>query len=88
VVHCSRFAIRNDRFASLTLCIEPEGVFFLLGKGEEVSVSDVFTTSPVTVKLTGSDDGPIVSIWPVAGEVRAEKDGVDVLDLLQQCVDV
>jgi hypothetical protein len=85
MAHKNHFVIRNELAGSLTLNIEPEGAFFPLGKGEEVSVFDVFTTAPVTVKLTHSDRGePILSIWPGDGEVRVEKDGVDVLDLLQK----
>ena len=85
----NRFVVRNDLTQPLTLNIEPEGAFFLLGRGEEVSVTDVFTTAPVTVKLTDSDKGgPILSIWPGDGEVRVEKDGVNVLELLQQDVGV
>jgi hypothetical protein len=83
------FVIRNDLSTSLLLNMEPEGAFFALGRGEEVSVSDVFTTAPVTLKLTNSDGGePILSIWPGDGEVRVEKNGVDVLDLLQKGVGV
>lgn len=83
------FAIRNDLSKPLTLNIEPEGAFFPLGKGDEVSVSEVFTTAPVTVKLTDSGKGdPILSFWPGDGEVRIEKDGVDVLDLIQKGVGV
>jgi hypothetical protein len=54
-----------------------------------VSVLDVFTAAPVTVKLTTSNGGhPILSIWPGDGEVRVEKDGIDVLDLVQKGVRV
>jgi hypothetical protein len=85
MVHHNRFIIRNDLPGSLTLNIEPEGAFFPLVRGEEVSVSDEFTTAPVTVKLTASAKGePILSIWPGDGEVRVEKDGVDVFDLIQR----
>jgi hypothetical protein len=81
----SQFVIRNDLSKSLTLNIEPEGAYFALGKGEEVSVTDVFTTVPVTVKVSASGKGePIVSIWPGDGDVRIEKDGVNVLDLIQK----
>lgn len=87
MAHRNHFMIRNDLAAPLTLNIEPEGAFFPLGRGEEVSVSDVFTAAPVTVTVTHSDNGdPIVSIWPGDGEVRVEKDGVDVLDLMQRDV--
>ncbi len=84
MTHQNQFVIHNDLSSSLILNIEPEGAFFSLGKGEEVSVLDVFTTVPVTVKLSNSDKGePILSIWPGDGEVRVEKNGVDVLELLQ-----
>jgi hypothetical protein len=87
MAHRNHFVIRNDLPKSLTLNIEPEGAFFSLGKGEEVSVTDVFTTAPVTVKLTNSAQGdPILSIWPGDGEVRVEKDGVDLFDLIQKGV--
>jgi hypothetical protein len=77
----SRFVIRNDLPRAVILSIEPEGVFFPLGEEEEVSVVDVFTTHPVTLRLGRSDQGdPIASIWPGDGEVRVEKEGVDILD--------
>jgi hypothetical protein len=89
MAHHNQFVIRNDLSRPLILNIEPEGAFFPLGRGEEVSVFDAFTTAPVTVKLTNSDRGePILSIWPGDGEVRVEKNGVDVLDLLQKGVGV
>jgi len=79
----NRFVIRNDLSNPVTLNIEPEGAFVSLGKGEEVSVTDDFTDTPVTIKLCDSAGGPIISIWPGDGNVRVEKDGVDVLDLIQ-----
>ncbi len=81
----NHFIIRNDLFQTLTLNLEPEGAFFPLARGEEVSVTDLFTAAPVTVKLTASAQGePILSLWPGDGEVRVEKDGVDVFDLIQK----
>jgi hypothetical protein len=81
----NHFVIRNDLSSPLTLNIEPEGVFFPLGKGEEVSVVDEFTTAPVTIKLATSDKGePVVSLWPGDGEVRVMKDGSDVFDLIEK----
>ena len=89
MAHQNRFVLRNELSPALMLNIEPEGAFFPLGKGEEVTVFEVFTTAPVTVKLTSSDRGdPILSIWPGDGEVRVEKDGMDVLNLLQNGVGV
>jgi hypothetical protein len=85
MTHHNHFVLRNDLSRSLTLNIEPEGAVFPLGKGEEVAVREAFTTAPVTVKLTTSDKGdPIVSIWPGDGEVRVEKGGVDVFDLIEK----
>jgi hypothetical protein len=80
----NRFVLRNDLAKPLTLNIEPEGAFFPLEQGESVSVIDVYTVAPVTVKFSNSDKGdPIVSIWPGDGDVRVEKEGVDLLDLIQ-----
>ena len=77
MAHHNHFVIRNDFSTSLILNIEPEGAFFPLGKGEEVSVSEVFTTVPVTVKLTTSAKGDLIaSIWPGDGEVSVKKNGV------------
>ena len=79
----SRFVIRNDLAEPLSLNIEPEGALFSLASGEEVSVIDEFASQPVTVKLSKSERGGLVaSIWPGDGEVRVEKDGVDVLDMV------
>jgi hypothetical protein len=85
----SQFVIRNDLDSSLTLNVEPEGAFFLLSKGEEVLVSDEFTAEPVTLKLSNADGGnPVLSIWPGDGDVKVEKDGVDVLELIQNTLGV
>jgi hypothetical protein len=83
----NHFVIRNDSSEALTLNIEPEGAFFPLPKGEEVSVIEVFTSAPVTIKLSKSDKGqPIISIWPGDGEVRVEKNGANIFDLIQKGV--
>ncbi|HWE40738.1 MAG TPA: hypothetical protein VG406_29630 [Isosphaeraceae bacterium] len=77
-----QFLIRNDLSRLLILNIEPEGAFVPLAEGEEVSVIDDDEAEPVTVKLSNSARGePILSIWPGDGDVRVEKDGVNVLDL-------
>lgn len=79
----NRFVIRNDLAERLTLNIEPEGELFPLASGDEVSVIDVFASQPVTLKLSKSEEGGlVVSIWPGDGEVRVERDGVDVLDMV------
>ncbi|MEX2172723.1 MAG: hypothetical protein WD872_00090 [Pirellulaceae bacterium] len=79
----NQFVICNDLAQPLRLNIEPEGAVFSLSKGEEVQITDVFTSQPVTIKLTRSEKGePVVSIWPGDGEVTVEKDGIDMLDML------
>lgn len=89
MAHSNRFSIRNDSSTALTLNIEPEGAFFCLQKGEEVWVFDEFKTTPVSLNWTTSDQGtPIVSLWPGDGEIRVEKDGINVFDLLQQRVSI
>jgi hypothetical protein len=89
MAHRNHFLIRNDSPTTLTLNIEPEGVFFLLQKGEQVRVFEEFKTTPVSLNWTISDQGaPIISLWPGDGEIRVEKDGIDVFDLLQQQVNI
>lgn len=81
----TEFMIRNDQARSLILNIEPEGAFFALKAGEEVTVVDRFTERPVTVTFTNSEKGEsVLSIWPGDGEVRVEKNGMDVLELIQE----
>jgi len=80
----NQFAITNRMSKPLTLNIEPEGAFFPLANGEEVLVTDVFRSAPVSITLDNSEKGdPIISIWPGDGEVKVEKNGVDVLELIQ-----
>lgn len=82
--HRNEFVISNGWTKPLMLNIEPEAVVFTLSKGEEVRVTDVFESAPVTIKLTSSDRAePMISIWPGDGEVTVEKDGVDVFDIVQ-----
>lgn len=89
MAHSNRFLIRNDSSTALTLNIEPEGVFFCLQKGEEAWVFDEFGAIPLSLKWTTSDQGiSIVSLWPGDGEIRVEKDGINVFDLLQQRVSI
>ena len=85
MAHHNEFVIANDLSSPLILNIEPEGAFFPLARGEEVSVFEEYTAAPVTVKFTNSDTGaPILSIWPGDGEVTVKKDGINVLDVLQK----
>jgi hypothetical protein len=81
----SEFVICNDQSKILVLNIEPEAVRFALLKGEEVKVTHVFETSPVTIKLTASERSELfLSIWPGDGDVMVLKDGINVLDLIQR----
>lgn len=85
----NRFVIRNDFGRPLTLCLEPYGAFFDLSEGEEVSVCDAYDEVPSTVKLSGSGvEAVVVSIWPGDGDVRVEKGGIDLLDLVQDAAEV
>jgi hypothetical protein len=77
----SKFVIQNDLGRPMILNIEPEGMFFRLDDGQEVSVTDSYHIAPVTLKIARENGGdPIVSIWPGDGEVKVEKDGIDVLE--------
>jgi predicted Fe-Mo cluster-binding NifX family protein len=83
--NANRFVIENNSNKPLDLYVEPEGALFLLGRGEKVTVSEHFTKTPVNVIVSTSETGATeVSIWPGDGEVRVEKDGVDVLALIQE----
>jgi hypothetical protein len=78
----NRFLLINELPTGLVLNIEPEGVIYMLGTGEEVLIHDQFSKSPVTLKVSTSNKADIIlSIWPGDGTVRVEKDGVDILDL-------
>ncbi len=78
----SRFVLQNDLGRPMILNIEPEGMFFRLEEGHEVSVTDIYSNAPVTLKFTCEGGGdPVVSIWPGDGEVKVEQDGRDVLEL-------
>ena len=79
-----RFVISNNLPEPLTLNIEPEGVWFPLPSGEKVSVLDMFKSEPVTIVFDKAKNGnTIVSIWPGDGELRVEKDGENLFDLIQ-----
>jgi len=79
----SFFRIENDSPNKVVLYVEPEGAAFPLGAGEQVLVFDVYTKSPVTLRFSKSDEGDAcISVWPGDGEVRVEKDGVNLHDLM------
>ncbi len=82
----SRFVIQNDLSAPVIVNIEPECVQVSLSPGEKVTVRDAFDQEPVTLKIESDQGDTIVSVWPGDGEVRVEKDGVDVFDLIEKGV--
>ena len=82
----SRFVIQNDLSGPVVLNIEPEGVPFPLASGEKVTVWDTFESEPVTLRVESDRGDTIISVWPGDGEVRVEKDGVDLFDLIQKGV--
>jgi hypothetical protein len=84
--HHSRFVIQNDLSGPVILNIEPECVHFSLASGEKVTVQDTFEKEPVTLKVESDRGDTIISVWPGDGEVRVEKDGVDVFDLIEKGV--
>jgi hypothetical protein len=83
VTNPSRFLIQNDLSDPLIVNIEPECVQVSLSSGEKVTVYDAFNNEPVTLKVDFDNGETIISVWPGDGEVRVEKDGVDVFDLLE-----
>ena len=80
----SRFVIQNDLPAPVILNIEPECFQFALATGGKVTVQDKFEEEPVTLKVESEGGDTIISIWPGDGEVRVEKDGVDVFDQIDK----
>ena len=81
----NRFVIRNNLSKPLELCVEPFGSIFPLAEGEEVTVRETFSESPVNLILTDAKDGgAVLSVWPGDGDVTVESDGVDVLGMEQQ----
>jgi hypothetical protein len=83
----NQFVISNDHVTPLILIVEPEATELALAKDEHVVVKDAFKKEPVTIQFSKSQTGePIVSIWPGDGELTVEKDGVDVLELVQNTV--
>lgn len=79
----NHFVIENASDNLLVLNIEPEAVRFPVAIGQAVSVHESYEIQPVTLKLERSEDGKtLISIWPGDGNVRVEKDGTDVFDLL------
>jgi hypothetical protein len=78
----SRFVIQNALSGPAIVNIEPECVQLSLLPGEAVTVQDAFDQEPVTLKAESDNGETIISIWPGDGEVRVEKDGVDVFVII------
>ena len=82
----SRFVIQNELSGPLVVNVEPESVHFPLASGDRVTVQDTFEKEPVTLKIECDKGDTIISVWPGDGEVRVEKDGVDVFALVERGV--
>ena len=80
----SRFLIQNHLSGPVILNIEPECVHLSLAAGDIVAVLDTFEREPVTLRIESDGGDTIISVWPGDGEVRVEKDGVDVFDLIEK----
>jgi hypothetical protein len=80
----SRFVIQNDLSGPAIVNIEPECVEISLYPGEKVTVHDAFDREPVTLKVESDNGETIISVWPGDGQVKVEKDGVDVFDLIEK----
>lgn len=79
----NRFVIQNDVARALIVNIEPECVQVSLTLGEKLTVEDSFENEPLTLKVESNNDETIISVWPGDGEVRVEKDGVDVFEIVE-----
>lgn len=82
--HHNRFTIRNALAGPAIVNIEPECVRVELPPGEEMTVRDTYDEAPVTLKLESDRGETVLSIWPGDGDVRVEKDGVDVFEIVEQ----
>lgn len=80
----SRFVIQNDVGSTLIVNIEPECVQVPLTLGEKLTVQDRFQNEPVTLKIESNTGETIISVWPGDGEVRVEKGGVDVFEIVEK----
>ncbi len=80
----NRFVVENEQAKPLIVVAEPEACELRLAKDEQIVITDNYTESPVTIRVTTADSGePMLSIWPGDGDVKIEKDGVDILEIAQ-----
>ena len=80
----SRFAMQNDGSKAITVNIEPECTHFMLRAGETLIVRDAYETDPVNLKVESENGDTVISIWPGDGDLKVEKNGVDVFDLIHK----
>jgi hypothetical protein len=81
----SRFVIENDQTTELIVVAEPEACEVRLSKDEQVMITDNFDQAPVTIRVTTSPSGePVLSVWPGDGDVKIEKNGIDIFDIAQR----
>lgn len=78
----SRFFIENDDCGKpLIINVEPECHHVGLANGERVTVHDSFACAPVSLHVEIDHGDVIISVWPGDGDVRVEKDGINLLEL-------
>ena len=82
MVHSNRFTICNRSSGIFWIAAEPEGEVVSLAAGEEVQVVEQFEKAPVTLYFEIDKNGlPGISVWPGDGNMRVEKDGINILEL-------
>ncbi|HEX5442289.1 MAG TPA: hypothetical protein VFW87_00610 [Pirellulales bacterium] len=78
----NQFVIQNDTPGPVILNIEPECFHYPLASGDKVTVREIFSREPLTLKVESSGGETIISMWPGDGDVRVEKHGINVLELM------
>jgi len=77
------FFIHNNSSNATMIILEPEGFCFHLIPDEKISILDSSVIDPVTIRIDTNQTGAcILSIWPGDGDVRVEKNGIDVFDII------
>lgn len=82
--HQNQFVIQNGGSRPIIVNIEPECCHVSLANGEKVTVRESFDKEPLTLRVESDQGDTVISVWPGDGDVRVEKDGVDVLDVPRQ----
>ena len=78
--HTTEFLIDNDTGDEFAVHIEPECFVVQMKQGECLTVRNIYTITPVTLRMGKDHRGrTVVSLWPGDGDVVVEKDGVNVM---------